>query len=387
MKILVVSGYNPFIFGSGPGGCLYYLSKTLAGMGCEIHILSPKSDRAQDVGKGVFMHYYDGPFKRGNLGQSWLVFSLFSVNQINRLCKEYGIEIVNGHSPTTFSYAVIRDTKLPFIVSSHGTSFGEMYSIYNTPRQYLDRASIRDVSMIQPLWGSLTSLEYKYADRIVAVSNSVADELVNYYHLDRQKISTIHNGVVSIQVNEPLEENLILAAGRMVWRKGFSYLINAMPSILEEFPTAKLMLVGEGTYKEKLIKQVKKLNLQRSVVFKGLVSKNELFHLYAKANVYVQPSLYEPLGNTILEAMSAQKAVVASRIGGIPELIRHRVNGLLVDPSSSSQLAESINQVLSDQTYCKQLGRNAKETMAAQFSWESIAKKTLTLFKESVNSH
>jgi glycosyltransferase involved in cell wall biosynthesis len=385
LKVLFASGYNPFHSGSGPGGCLHYLSKALAAIGCEVHILTPRIDAQGDLGSQVSIHYYKNPLEKYPIGNSFIPFSVFSVSQIKHFCSKYSIDVVHGHSPTTFVYSMMKDKKRPFVVSAHGTSFGEISSLYRTPNNFLNLSSIKDAAIVQPSWACLTNLEYNYADRVVAVSKAVADELVNYYRLDSQKISVVYNGVSVPLVEERGEENLILSIGRMVWRKGFLYLINAMPSVLKEYPKAKLVLVGEGIYKPKLIEQTKKLNIEHAITFCGYLPKEDLFKLYGKAHLYIQPSLYEPLCGTVLEAMACQKPVIATKVGGNREMIRQGENGVLVNPSDSKELAEAIKTLLSDASYCARIGKKAKETVEKSFSWESIAKETLKMYQTSID--
>lgn len=385
MKILFVSAYNPFQSGSGPGNGLNNLSQALAAIGCDVHILTPKIEKTGDLGKGVTLHYYDNPLKNTVFAKSWIPFSLFSIRQIKYLCNKYGIDIVNGRSPSTFFYSAIRDKKLPFVVSAHGTSFGEISSVYKTPFSFLNLQELIGAGIIQPMWASLTNIEYKCSSRVVAVSRAVAHELISYYHIDRKKIVVIPNGVKSSNViDEKEEDNLILSVGRMIWRKGFTYLIKAMPLILEDFPKTRLLLVGSGQYRDKLTAYIKSLNLQGVVTIHETVPKEKLFYLYSKAQIYAQPSLYEPLCNTLLEAMSQQKPVVASNVGGIPEIITNQKNGLLVDPYNASQLADAIKLFLSDSNYRKKLGHNAKLTVDENFSWSLVAKKTSAMYKELV---
>jgi glycosyltransferase involved in cell wall biosynthesis len=385
LRVLFASGYNPFQAGSGPGNGLYYLSQALAEIGCNVHILTLKSEQTLPLDDRVSIHYYDNPLGKSKLGNSWIPFSLFSVRQIKDLCRKYDIDIVNGNSPTTFMYSFMRDDKQPFVVTAHGTSFGELRSLYSIPNRFASKSVVTEGAIIQPIWGYLSNVEYNFADKVVAVSKAVEQEIINYFHVDPQNVVTIHNGVDVLPLKEEEEENLILSVGRMTWRKGFLYLIDAMPTVLREFPKAKLMLVGEGLFKQKLIDYVKRLNLEKSVIFSGYLQKEELFKLYLKSQVYVQPSLYEPLGNTILEAMAYQKPVIATRVGGIPELIIDKNNGILVNPCDASGLAEAIKMLFSDVSYAKQIAKNAKATINASFTWESIAKQTFNFYEECLS--
>jgi glycosyltransferase involved in cell wall biosynthesis len=305
---------------------------------------------------------------------------------INKICKRYDIDVVHGQSPSSFGYALARK-RLPLVVTLHGTSYGEIISYFGIPLSSISFASIRDAILTQPLWAFLTSLEYRFADKVIAVSEAIASEASRFYHLPKDKIAVIYNGVnpsYSPDGNAREVENenqMILFVGRLIWRKGAKFIIDAMPQILAEYPDAKLFLVGHGEQEKILKKHVNELRIENSVFFLGKISDEELFHLYQETNVYVQPSLYEPLGIAIMEAMSMGKPVVASRTGGIQELIKGGEEGILVEPGNSLQLGKAILDVFSDSSFGKKMGDNARRRALRDFAWKAIAQKTLKLYE------
>jgi glycosyltransferase involved in cell wall biosynthesis len=209
----------------------------------------------------------------------------------------------------------------------------------------------------------------------------MAQEAVKFYCLPEEKVVTIHNGVDLPSFTDPQgEDHTILFVGRLTWRKGVKYLIDAMPHVLSEYPDTKLLLVGDGDQRTPLQKQIEKLRIENSVLFLGNISTEKLYSLYCKANVYVQPSLYEPCGIAILEAMSMGKPVVSTHVGGVPELITNGEEGFLVKPGNNLELAKAIINVFSDDSCRKRLASNAKNKVLQEFSWEAVAKKTLDLY-------
>jgi 1,4-alpha-glucan branching enzyme len=200
----------------------------------------------------------------------------------------------------------------------------------------------------------------------------------------------IHNGIdlssfTDLRAEEEGEEHTILSVGRLEWRKGYKYLIDAMPNVLSEYTSAKLLVVGVGDQKAHLQRHARKLGIENSVLFLGKVSAERLYSLYHEAEVYVQPSLYEPFGITILEAMSMRKPVVATRVGGIPEIITNGVEGLLVEPGDSLQLAKATTNLFSDSSSRRRLSTNARKRVEREFTWEAIAKKTLEFYTNLLN--
>jgi glycosyltransferase involved in cell wall biosynthesis len=213
---------------------------------------------------------------------------------------------------------------------------------------------------------------------------------MRFYRLPKEHVVAIHNGVdlssfTDFRLEEENGEHTMLSVGRLSWRKGYKYLIDAFPSVLAEYPNARLFLVGDGDQRMPLQRHVKKLGIENYVRFLGNVSEEKLHSLYHEANVYVQPSLYEPFGITILEAMSMRKPVVGTRVGGIPEIITNGAEGLLVEPRNSLQLAKTIINIFSDSSCRRRFGSNARKRVEREFTWEVIAKKTLEFYTDLLN--
>lgn len=386
-----MSIYNPYgEHGYGAENHLRHLSEQLHDLGCEIHILMPGLKTCVREKNGIFIHSLRTPFF-GTFGWGF-IFSLSSIGVIDKICEEYGIDIVEGQSPSSFGYALLRGKDRPFAVTIHGTSFGEMASFFNLPVSKINLKIVLDAILVQPLTGFVTKIEYTCADKIVAVSKAVACEAEGYYRLPRKKIVVIHNGVnlptsTGAFENEKKSSHNILVVGRLVWRKGISYLIEALPAIAAEYSDAELVVVGEGEQEASLKDCAMRLRVEKNVRFLGRVSSEKLRSLYLNADVYVQPSLYEPLGITILEAMSMEKPVVATNVGGIPEIITNKVDGLLVKPADSFQLKQAITDIFSDPSLGKRLGANAGKKIKKEFTWNMIAGKTLEFYQNLLNGH
>jgi len=367
------------------------LSQSLTKLGCEVHVLVLNSENSNRVVNEVQLHYLSpssNPYLRIPVAKD-SVFSLRARAEVDRLCREHKMDIIHGQSPSSYGYGLLRRRDIPFVVTLHGTSFGELVSYFDVLLSFINRNLIFE-AMGEMLAAFLTNIEYKRADKIIAVSKATAEETVRFFRLPREHVVTIHNGIdlasfTDLRVEEENEEHTMLSVGRLSWRKGYKYLIDAMPSVLAEYPDAKLFLVGDGEQRTPLQRHVKKLGIENSVSFLGNVSAEKLHSLYHEADVYVQPSLYEPLGIAILEAMSMRKPVVATRVGGIPELITNGVEGLLVEPRNSLQLARAITNVFSDSSCRERFGSNARKRVEREFTWEAIAKETMELYRNLLN--
>ena len=389
MKVLFLSIYDPYSeVSGGPANHLRYLSEALCDIGCEIHVLTIGPETRNTIKNGIQLHYVKPRFK--SIGKG-LIFSLSSIGMANEISRNYGIDIIHGQSPSSVGYALLSRAKCPFVVTFHGTSFGEISSYSTVPIRNINFGLVRDAMIVQPSWAFLTNIEYKCADKIVAVSKAMAREAERFYHLASNKIVTIHNGICLPRLSNAVMKkqnsgHVILFVARLIWRKGVKYLIDALPQILAEYPDTKLLIIGNGEQRLFLEERVKKSGIENSVHFLGKVSAERLESLYREADVYVQPSLYEPFSIAILEAMSLAKPIVTTRVGGNPELVTNGVEGLLVNPGSSLQLAKAIATIFSDSSLRRRFGYNARKKVEKEFTWEAIAEKTFAFYKNLLNN-
>jgi glycosyltransferase involved in cell wall biosynthesis len=182
------------------------------------------------------------------------------------------------------------------------------------------------------------------------------------------------------------QDKIILFAGRLIDVKGVDDLIKAFPAVLARQAKAKLIVVGSGPLKRDLLNLSESLHLQGKVVFQEAVSQEELVRYYSMADVFVLPSVTteegetEGLGVVLLEAMASGVPVIGSAVGGIPDIIKDRETGLLVQPKNPVDLAEKINSVLVDKELCQDLSIKGREFVKERFSWSCIANKYLELF-------
>ncbi len=200
------------------------------------------------------------------------------------------------------------------------------------------------------------------------------------------KTAVIYNGVDS-RVFKPKKQSewkkeigdnkkIILTNARLVPQKGVKYLVEAMAHIKD----AKLVIFGRGILKEELEKKAKESDAD--VLFMTeRISDKSLVDLYAAADIFVLPSLFEPCSLVLLEAMACGKAIVATNIGGNPELIEERKSGLLVSAGESNAITNAVNTLLQDKRLARKLGENARARVEKKFTWEETTKKVEEFYK------
>jgi glycosyltransferase involved in cell wall biosynthesis len=164
----------------------------------------------------------------------------------------------------------------------------------------------------------------------------------------------------------------IAYAGLLNPLKGVHYLLEAMSTVVRTFPDAMLYIIGDyvidehRNYKDELIDLIKKNNLQNNVVFTGW--RTDALDLVSLMDILVHPSLSEGFGRAVLEAMALGKAVVASKVGGLREIIRDGKNGFLVEPGNSQELVQKLMLLLKDRERIESFGRAARETVFTDYS-------------------
>lgn len=233
---------------------------------------------------------------------------------------------------------------------------------------------------------------YGLFDRIVAVSRSLAEDLVHRpgFRVDPGKVAVIRNGIdlpciprSSAGVHRETlglspTAQVVVTVANFFSIKGHRWLVEAMPRIVQRYPEAMFVLAGDGNILPAIRRMVGDYGLGRYVRFVG--PQLEPLELIALSDVVVVPSVSEGLPRVVLEALALGKPVVATRVGGIPEIIEDGETGLLVMPRDPESLADAILAVLSDSALAKILGENGREVVRARFSADTMVRQTEQLY-------
>jgi glycosyltransferase involved in cell wall biosynthesis len=214
----------------------------------------------------------------------------------------------------------------------------------------------------------------KKFSKIVCVSDFVRRDLIAR-GFNQGQLVTVPNG---IEMPPPMNRNegdYILFVGRLVGTKGIPYLLKAMKKI-----DSKLVICGGGPDQKKLEKMAIRLGITDKVKFPGRVPEEEKLRLFANSKLFVLPSIYESYGIAAAEAMSYGKAVVASDVGGLPEVVGG--GGVLARPKDPNDLAEKINALLNDPGRRRTMGIKAAE-IAKEYTWDSSASMMETVYREA----
>jgi glycosyltransferase involved in cell wall biosynthesis len=232
---------------------------------------------------------------------------------------------------------------------------------------------------------------YPYADTIIAVSGGIKNDLLRDFHLPDNKIVVIYNPAdlkeIQIRSRETADHQwfhddipVIISVGRLTKQKGYPYLIKAFSLARRSLP-CRLMILGEGEDKERLIAMARKLGIARDVEFLGF--RENPFPYMAKASLFVLSSLYEGFGNVIVEAMALGLPVISTDCpSGPSEIIDDKKNGILVPVQDEYSIARAITEVLTNKALREHLGMEAKRKSEV-FALEKIMKDYGRVFSEN----
>lgn len=236
---------------------------------------------------------------------------------------------------------------------------------------------------------------YKKADLVISVSKNIADDLVDNWGVDNKKLRIILNPLDVEEIRRRSKEkidqdwlddkivgkgDLIVATGRLVKVKGFTFLIKAM-GVVSQKRNSRLLILGQGEEKSELIELSKALGIENKVIFLGF-QKNP-YKFMARADVFVLPSLSEGLPIVLIEALGLAIPVVATDTPGSREVLENGKSGLLVPLADEDALAEGILELLEKRELANAFSAEAKKR-AAEFTVEKIMEEYETLFNSLV---
>lgn len=378
-------------YGLGPN--FYYISKEQVEYGFEVDTIALRikdQPRYEEI-DGIKVHRVEPPY------------NINAMRELSRLHSDKPFDIVHAHGTCGISYPILRfKIRKPLVVHSHGSALGMALHNFSPPPvlsvKEFSRSRIRE-------WVAILRqrIYWQQADMLIAVSHALKKEIEELYHISGSKIEVAYNGVDTSLFKKMgntqefkrrlgLEDKrIILYVGHFGFRKGILYLVDAMNRILQEERDAFLLCVGGtpewlGTdiYWRVLAKKLKDSNLQKHSKLIGQVPHQQLPNYYSMADVFAFPSLYEAMGKVIVEAMACETPVVASRVGGIVEIIDNGKNGLLMRPRDPRDIEKSILTVLQDKKLARKLAGRGRQTVESRFTWKNTVEQISMAYQKMI---
>ena len=229
------------------------------------------------------------------------------------------------------------------------------------------------------------------ADRIFAPSEYAARKIRELYGAPSEKVSVMHNGIFFQEWSERVaaapriqERPLtVLSVARFYKRKGLDLLIKSWPLVLSQFPSARLCIVGDGLERENLKRLAEKLRVESSIDWKGSVmSDDEMAAHYANCDLFCLPSRHESFGLVYIEAMAAEKPVVALNSTAVPEVVRDGVDGILAEPEDVKGIAAGIITLLENSDLRAKMGGEAVQRVKENFDFRQVVKPLVDWMEE-----
>jgi 1,2-diacylglycerol 3-alpha-glucosyltransferase len=314
-----------------------------------------------------------------------LLRELWFIPDIRRVFRRPRGDVVHAHGYRCLSSCIAvylaHSKHIPTVLTPHG--------IY-PPRSFIN-------ALLKSIFDrTLGLLLLSFSDRIIALSEHNV-RLILQIGASTKNIVIVPNGVnideyVKLQRNKKNLDELgsdgpvLLYIGRIDWNKRLEKVVESMPLILKEFPSAKFVIVGPdyAKYTNQLLDLARKLKVEHSLVITGKVPRKKLLEFYSMANVFLLPSSYEGFGLSMLEAIRGKIPVIASPSGGPGDILTHGVDALLLEELTPEEIFKSVYAVLTDQELRETLVKNAFEVVKKKYTWKSVVDELELIYKQLI---
>jgi glycosyltransferase involved in cell wall biosynthesis len=336
----------------------------------------PGQDRKKEIEEYGIRHIFIPELVRNiNLFKDLMAFL-----KIYRVLRKEKFDIVHTHTSKAglLGRLAAKLARVPIIIyTPHGHVFFGYFSSLKTKIFIL-----------------LEKLASPLADKIVALTNGEKEDYISYKITSERRLAIICSGIdlnrfkelssdekLKIKKELGIPENSLVVgtAGRLVPVKGPEFLIEASKIIVSKYPDTYFLFAGDGPLRQSLEKKACRMGVKENIIFLGW--RDDIHKIISIFDIFVLPSLNEGMGRVLVEAMALRKPIVASRVGGIPDLVSQGKNGFLVPPKNPMELAEHIQLLLEDRGKREAMGSAGKETIS-NFSKERMIEDTEKLYEE-----
>jgi glycosyltransferase involved in cell wall biosynthesis len=355
---------------------VYYLAKKLSEKNHKVEVFTSSDSLTKSYDEfknsNLIVHYF--PTFRFPISMGY-----YRINptMLLKLLKT-DVDVIHAHEychfTTYMSVLAARIKKLPFILTEHG---------------YPDQIGITK-NLVRLYNKIILPQIVSKSKRIIAVSNFIKKELISRYNVPSEKISVVYNSIDledykikddTFRKKYNLEnKKIILAIGRLIKEKGFQNLIKAIPIIKRKVPEAVVVIIGPNNYYKPELMRLSKTT--ENVIFTNTISEDMLKSAISSSDVISIPSLYEPFGIVALEAMAYEKPIVASKVGGLSEVLNES-NSSLVKPGDVKELANEIINLLNNKKLSIKLGEKAKKDVK-KYDWKNNIDNIINIYEDVI---
>jgi glycosyltransferase involved in cell wall biosynthesis len=305
-----------------------------------------------------------------------------------REARRFKPDLIQAHwfLPNAFTASLVsRLTGIPLVATLHGSDV--FVAEKGFPFNLMSKLALARL-------GRLTSCSPELRDRICKLGLTRERSHVIPYAVDPDLLDARPDPAAAKAFRDHVLKDsdgpLLLVLGRLVYKKGFNFLLDALPDVLKDHPGLQLVIAGEGDLESELKQQVSQLKIEASVHFAGRLLRDQIGPAMAACDLFLMPSVHDSAGNVdglpnvILEAMAAARPVIASRIAGIPLAVKDRLTGLLVEAASAPALAAGLKDALSDPKRMQDWGRAGRALIESELNWPAVAARYECVFKDLI---
>ena len=379
---------------AGTESYVYHMSMAMAELGHNVHIVSLTGKGRWDFGEfsnSISVHQVGA--QKGAFGYFRRLEYIFPLSlwrygraikrMLPTLVKAHAIDIIEATDWGMDAWAYLPIRQIPVCVRLHGYpgSKGDFDSkqLKKWPKNYIVWRCQREHIL--------------NADLVTGVSEAYADFVRQAWEIKEKEIQIIPIAVdvkTFHPTDAPRDDHSVLFAGRLEKLKGIATLAQAIPLVLKQFPQTRFYFAGmdrrydnsRETWSQHLIERYGRKN----IVYLGSLSTRELVRYYQWSTICVAPSLYEPGATVAFEAMACGCPVLASRVGGLPEIIKDGRTGLLTPPGDAAALADGLIELLSKKHWRQELSKTALESIRQSFELKAVARRTLAAYGEAIET-
>jgi glycogen synthase len=381
LKVLMLSWEFPPNIVGGLSNHVYGLSKHLAQIEAEVHVITacvlglPDYERVDDV----HIHRVKPLNEHDDHFLSWIGgLNLAMVYKGMELGTQINFTVIHAHDWLVGAAATILKSslKLPLLTTIHATETGRNNGTHNEMQQFIHD---KENQLI------------KESDQIIVCSDYMQQELVSTFGISDHKIVIIPNGIEQSKKKierlpdispERTNKKLIFSIGRIVKEKGFETIIEAASIAKENRLDVFFVIAGKGPMLNHYRQQIQDRKLEEQVSFIGYITDDEKNALLFKSDMNVFPSLYEPFGIVALESMVHGKPTIVSNVGGLRGIVKHKVSGLLMEPGNAVNLLEQICFLLKNPKIAQEIGEKGQQLVKTLYGWNRVASETKRLMED-----
>jgi glycogen(starch) synthase len=391
LRVLMLSWEFPPVVVGGLGRHVHHLSTALAAAGHEVTVVTRHAAGAplEEYVEGVRVIRAPEdpplfPLSTPSLLAWTMAFNHSLTRAALRAVETGEYDVIHAHDWLVTHTAVTlkEHLDLPLVATIHATEAGrhqgwlpgDMNKCIHSVEYWLGHEANRVVVCSGYMRWEVSRLLDLPADKVEVVANGVDSSVWN----------AMPRAVAQARSRYAGEGPVVGFAGRLVYEKGVQDLIAAMPRLRALHPGLRVVVSGDGPYKQELQEEVRGRKLQRAVSFTGFLGAGQLPAVLAAMDTVVVPSIYEPFGMVALEAAAAGAPIAVAQTGGLTEIVESGVTGVTFPAKSPDSLADAVSTLLADDALAEKVSREARSMVVERYGWATIARRTVEMYATAI---